>query len=87
MLITFHLTNVSGEVGIYIDPIDAQAVNPKEFGLEHCFMMSVRESLLDYLSRADLVKVKGALEHRGLFKGVILEGIRKGTVTWWIRFT
>ncbi|XP_046362986.2 uncharacterized protein LOC124139733 isoform X2 [Haliotis rufescens] len=74
------LTRNTGEVGIYIDPIDAQAVNPKEFGLEHCFMMSVRENLLDHLSRADLVKVKGALEHRGLFKGVILEGIRKGMI-------
>ncbi|XP_046584225.1 uncharacterized protein LOC124291295 [Haliotis rubra] len=63
------LTRNTGEVGIYIDPIDAKAVNPKEFGLEHCFMMAVRDSLLEYLYEVDLVKVKGALERRGLFKG------------------
>ncbi|XP_067666998.1 uncharacterized protein [Haliotis asinina] len=74
------LTRNTGEVGIYIDPIDAQAVNPKEFGLEHCFMMAVRDSLLEYLYEVDLVKVKGALERRGLFKGVILEEIRKGMI-------
>ncbi|XP_041361160.1 uncharacterized protein LOC121377288 isoform X2 [Gigantopelta aegis] len=67
-------------MGIYIDTTDAVPLKPKEFSLEHFYMMTLKDKLQEYLYDTDMVKLKGALEKRNVFNGVILEEFRKGLI-------
>ncbi|KAK7473900.1 hypothetical protein BaRGS_00034889 [Batillaria attramentaria] len=69
-----------GEVGLYFDVDDAVTEDAHAYGSEHLMRVEMNDKLEEHLAAADLVKVKGELDRRGHFRGVILEEVRRGGV-------
>ncbi|XP_070208330.1 uncharacterized protein [Littorina saxatilis] len=67
------------EIGVYVDVDDAVPENAHAYGSEHLMRIEMIDKLGEEVSKRDLVKVKGELERRGQFRGVILEEFRKGS--------
>ncbi|ESP02614.1 hypothetical protein LOTGIDRAFT_237861 [Lottia gigantea] len=67
-------------IGLYIDIYDAKPIDPTEFGSEQFFLMSLKDKVGEYFEEFDLVKAKGILEKKNVFKGVILEKFDMGLV-------
>ena len=71
-------TYLQGEVGLYFDVDDAVVEDAHAYGSEHLLRIEMNEKLGENLVTRDLVKVKGDLDRRGHFRGVIPEEFRRG---------
>ena len=57
---------------------DAVVEDAHAYGSEHLLRIEMNEKLGENLVTRDLVKVKGELDRRGHFRGVIPEEFRRG---------
>ena len=55
-------------------------VDVHAYGSEHLLRIEMNDKLGEQLVTRDLVKIKGELERRGHFRGVILEEFRRGKI-------
>ncbi|KAL8586553.1 hypothetical protein ACOMHN_053906 [Nucella lapillus] len=69
-----------GEVGLYVDVDEATCIDAHAYGSDHLMRVEMNEKLGEQLTKCDLVKVKGELDRRGHFRGVVLEEFRRGTI-------
>ena len=67
-----------GEIGIYLDPYDAEPKDPKAFGSKLYFVNDLTERLYGQFKETALDQIKGAFERRGWLAGVYFEGFHKG---------
>jgi hypothetical protein len=65
-------------VGIYVDPYEADPIDPHEFGSEHRFMMELSDKLQKQILKVTFDLIKGGFEKRGLLEGVIIEKLHAG---------
>ncbi|XP_076456821.1 uncharacterized protein LOC143291090 [Babylonia areolata] len=70
----------AGEMGLYVDVDVAVCVDAHAYGSEHLMRVEMNDKLSEQLSARDLVKVKAELERRGVFRGVVLEEVRRGGI-------
>ncbi|KAK3088063.1 hypothetical protein FSP39_014166 [Pinctada imbricata] len=68
-----------GEMGVHLIVYDAVAVNPKDFGSEHFFIMDLMDKLYEQFSKVmDPITVRASLDRKGPFKGIYIERFEKG---------
>ncbi|CAD5123669.1 DgyrCDS11991 [Dimorphilus gyrociliatus] len=69
-----------GQIGIYMDIIEAVPKNKDEYGLRHYYIQDLEERFLSELQNTRLDKIKGLFEKQRIWKGVIIESFDKGIV-------
>ncbi|XP_064652786.1 uncharacterized protein LOC135503242 [Lineus longissimus] len=69
-----------GQLGIYVDLIDVELIDPLAYGSERFMMISVADKLLECYQSIELCKIKSSLEKKELLKGTVLDGFITGLI-------